>query len=130
AWPRQRVRHLAGLGQPALRQTRRTAQTVPIGQTAWINVVADFNADPTNASDSTQAFKNALSALASAGGGVLYIPAGEYMITSTLPWTSGHSLMILGDGEDASMINRASAIAPFHTFDIQNSGGVTVQNLN
>ena len=28
------------------------------------------------------------------------------------------------------MINRASATAPFHTFDIQNSGGVTIQNLN
>jgi len=38
--------------------------------------------------------------------------------------------MILGDGEDASVINRASATAPFRTFDIQNAAGVTVQNLS
>ena len=61
---------------------------------------------------------------------MLYIPVGEYLITETLTWTSGDSLMILGDGEDASVINRASATAPFHTFDIQNSGAVTIQNLS
>ena len=106
-----------------------SAATIPSGEVSWVDVQT-YGADPTNGSDSTAAFKEALSAVAAAGGGVLYIPAGEYQISSTLTWTSGDSLMILGDGEDASIINRASAAAPFHTFDIQNSGGVTIQNLN
>ena len=117
--------------RPASAQTytQDAAQAIPSGETSWVDVQT-YGADPTNTTDSTSAFQSALNAVASAGGGVLYIPVGQYLITSTLAWTSGHSLMILGDGEDASVINRASATAPFHTFDIQNSGGVTVQNLN
>ena len=112
-----------------LASARSASAQVPSGETAWVDVQT-YNADPTNTTDSTTAFKNALAAVAAAGGGVLYIPVGEYLITSTLAWTSADSLMIIGDGEDASIINRASATAPFHTFDIQNSGGVTIQNLN
>lgn len=88
-------------------------------------------ADPSGTNDSTAAFQAALNALAAAGGGLLYIPAGSYLITSTLTWTSASSLSIAGDGEDASQINRASATAPFHTFDIRNvTGGVLVADLN
>ena len=98
-------------------------------ETSWVDVQT-YGADPTNTTDSTSAFQSALNAVSSAGGGVLYIPVGTYLITSTLTWTSAHSLMVLGDGEDASVINRASAAAPFHTLDIQNSSAVTVQNLS
>jgi hypothetical protein len=120
---------LAAAAGATLAGARPASAQVPSGETAWVDVQA-YNADPTNTTDSTTAFKNALAAVAAAGGGVLYIPVGEYLITSTLAWTSADSLMIIGDGEDASIINRASATAPFHTFDIQNSGGVTIQNLN
>ncbi|HET9896482.1 MAG TPA: glycosyl hydrolase family 28-related protein [Streptosporangiaceae bacterium] len=119
----------AGATLGGARPARAVTQVLATGATSWVDVQT-YGADPTNTSDSTSAFQSALNAVASAGGGVLYIPVGEYKITSTLTWTSGKSLMIIGDGEDASMINRASATAPFRTFDIQNSGGVTVQNLN
>ena len=114
---------------PASAQTNRqdAAQSIPNGETSWINVQA-YGADPTNANDSTTPFRNALAAVAAAGGGVLYIPAGTYMIKGTVAWASADSLMIVGDGEDASVINRTST-TPFHTFDIRHSGGVTIQNL-
>lgn len=123
----------AALGgvRPASAQTDAldVTQAIPSGNTSWIDVQS-YQADPTNVNDSTKAFQNALNAIASAGGGVLYVPVGEYLIKSTLTWTSGYSLMIVGDGEGASVINRASGTAPFHTLDIQNSGAVTIQNLS
>jgi hypothetical protein len=120
---------LAAVAGATLGGVRPASAEVASGETAWVDV-QDYGADPTGAASSYTAFNEALTAVASAGGGVLYIPVGEYLIESTLSWTSADSLMIIGDGEDASIINRASATAPFHTFDIQNSGGVTIQNLN
>ena len=120
---------LAAVAGATLGGVRPASAEVTSGETAWVDV-QDYGADPTGAASSYTAFNEALTAVANAGGGVLYIPVGKYLIESTLSWTSADSLMIIGDGEDASVINRASATAPFHTFDIQNSGGVTVQNLN
>jgi Pectate lyase superfamily protein len=119
---------LAAVAGATLGGTRSASAEVASGETAWVDV-QDYGADPTGAASSNTAFSEALTAVANAGGGVLYIPVGEYLIESTLSWTSADSLMIIGDGEDASIIKRASA-TPFHTFNIQNSGGVTVQNLN
>jgi Pectate lyase superfamily protein len=120
---------LAAVAGATLGGAKTANAQVASGQTAWIDV-QDYGADPTGAASSVTAFTEALAAVASAGGGVLYIPVGQYLIESTLSWTSADSLMIIGDGEDATVINRASATAPFHTFDIRNSQGVTVQNLN
>ena len=120
---------LAAVAGATLGGARSASAAVASGATAWVDV-QDYGADPTGAASSVTAFTEALAAVASAGGGVLYIPVGQYLIESTLSWTSADSLMIMGDGEDASVILRASATAPFHTFDISNSQGVTIQNLN
>src|SRR5580698_883077 len=53
------------------------ATTTSGGTPDWANVTA-YGADPTGAAASTAAFKAAISAAASAGGGVVYIPAGTY----------------------------------------------------
>ena len=56
--------------------------------TDWINVVNEYGADPTGQSDSTTAIQAALTA---GLGKTVYIPAGTYLISSTLnpPVSSG-----------------------------------------
>lgn len=44
------------------------------------DVVADFAADPSGKTDATAAIQKAIDAAASAGGGVVYLPAGTYRI--------------------------------------------------
>jgi hypothetical protein len=71
----------------------------------WINVTsAPYLADPTGSADSTAAFRSAIAAAASAGGGVVYIPAGTYVISSTLTCTAV-PVYFVGDGAWASVIS-------------------------
>ncbi|MBR4896110.1 MAG: hypothetical protein IKZ41_06770, partial [Clostridia bacterium] len=44
----------------------------------------DFGADPTGKRDSTSAIKKALSVCADMGGGTVWLPAGQYLVTSTI----------------------------------------------
>jgi hypothetical protein len=51
--------------------------------TGWVNVTS-YGADLTGTSDCVDAFNEAVTAVAKAGGGVVYIPAGTYQIASTV----------------------------------------------
>ena len=67
----------------------------------WLNV-AQYGADPTSSADSTTAIQNAISALPSTGG-VVYLPAGRYKVSSTL--TTALPVTIAGDGRWATQVN-------------------------
>ncbi len=47
-------------------------------------IVTDFGADPTGKNDSTLAIQNALNAVKDLGGGTVFMPSGEYLVTSTI----------------------------------------------
>jgi hypothetical protein len=92
---------------------------------AWINVASSaYGADPTGVSDSTTAFKNAISAAASAGGGVIYIPAGTYLISSTLTCTTV-PVYFLGDGAWATVISFTGTGDCFRVYDSSTYGDRT-----
>ena len=76
-----------------------TTATTP----AWVNVTS-YGADPTGASDSAGAFNDAVTAVANAGGGVVYIPAGGYKIESTVTCTTV-PVYFVGDGAWATIIS-------------------------
>jgi hypothetical protein len=63
----------------------------------WFNIV-DYGADPTGANDSTSAIAAAIAAASggSVSNGTVYIPAGQYKISSTLNISA--SINIRGDG--------------------------------
>jgi hypothetical protein len=64
----------------------------------WLNVVTEYEADPTGADDSTAAIQNALNAAISTGGGVVYLPAGRYKTSSTITGNvQDTTVQILGD---------------------------------
>ena len=76
-----------------------TTATTP----AWVNVTS-YGADPTGASDSAGAFNDAVTAVANAGGGVVYIPAGGYKIESTVTCTAV-PVYFVGDGAWATIVS-------------------------
>jgi len=63
-----------------------TAAGAAAGASGWVSVVS-FGADPSGATDSTAAIQAAISALP-ATGGVVYLPAGTYQVSSTLTCTT------------------------------------------
>ncbi|MBQ7337528.1 MAG: hypothetical protein IJW40_11870 [Clostridia bacterium] len=59
---------------------------------------APYSADPTGKTDSTTAIQNALYAVEDLGGGVVYLPAGEYLVTHTVFVPAG--VVLQGDWQD------------------------------
>ena len=105
----------------------------------WINITAaPYNADPSGATDSTAAIQAALNQVA-ATGGAIYIPTGNYTISSGLTYSSSLPLMITGDGPQASNIRMASASAEITYLSISqtfgfgdwhgSNGTVTIENI-
>lgn len=79
--------------------------------------VMDYGADPTGVADSTAAFNNALAAVNTAGGGIVYAPAGTFKISPTGSPAVGISFMgggaagyqgvrLVGAGNDATILTR------------------------
>lgn len=64
------------------------------------NVIAtdDYQADPFGMVDSTKAIQKALDACAAQGGGTVFLPAGTYLVTSTVTIPEGVTLM--GEWQD------------------------------
>lgn len=60
--------------------------------------VLDFGADPTGARDSGPALLGALRAIAAAGGGVLYVPYGTFVVRSWATVTMAVPLTMFGGG--------------------------------
>lgn len=69
---------------------------LPVGQ-ALVSVLS-FGADRTGVSDSYAAFSSAITAIVSSGGGTVYVPAGEYVISAPLALPPGVELRGVHDG--------------------------------
>ena len=91
-----------------------------MAQSSVINVTAPpYSADPTGVADSTAAINSAVAACAAAGGGVVYFPAGTYLVTpvsSTVAaivlnnGTAGYqNIRLVGAGALASKLKRTGA---------------------
>lgn len=104
------------------------AATIPSPD--WLNITASpYNADPTGSSDSTSGIQAALSQVASNGGGVIYVPTGNYKITSGLKYESSSPLMITGDGPQASNLRMASTSTNIEYLSITQTGEFVNSNL-
>lgn len=89
----------------------------------WIDITASpYNADPTGNSDSTSGIQAALTQVAANGGGALYVPTGNYKISSGLTYTSSSPLMITGDGPQASNFRMASTSTSIQYLSITQTG--------
>jgi hypothetical protein len=71
---------------------RRGEEPVPQIAGPVFDAVASYGADPTGASDSTSAIQAAIDAASLAGGGVVFLPAGTYLIEPS--GSNNHALLI------------------------------------
>ncbi|MBG0851051.1 discoidin domain-containing protein [Streptomyces spinoverrucosus] len=91
----------------------------PVGQPAGSVSVVSHGADPTGQGDSTQAFRNAIAA---AQGGVVWIPPGEYRLTSSLNGVQNVTLQ--GAGHWHSVVRTSRFID-----QSSSSGNVHIKNF-
>jgi hypothetical protein len=64
---------------------------------SWVNVVTAYGADPSGTNNSATAFQNALNSFSGANTPrVLWVPAGTYLIGSTITLTAAYAVSIIG----------------------------------
>lgn len=96
----------------------------------WFNVrSAPFGAVGNRTTDDTAAFQAALNATA-ASGGVLYVPAGEYLITSSLVYPKAGPLAVVGDGPASSALCMKSTAAAFPALSVSNSTRFSMRDIS
>lgn len=62
----------------------------------WFGAIGD------GVTDDTDAIQDAFDFIASNGGGAIYLPAGNYLVSSTLTWPNIYYIKMYGDGSSAS----------------------------
>src|SRR5271168_5193015 len=94
----------------------------------WVNIQT-YGADPLGATDSTPAIQDALNAIVTAGGGVMYIPAGNYLCTG-VTYNNSAPLRIIGDAPSASNIMCNNGSSDVIYFNIQNCATFRAENFS
>ena len=89
--------------------------------------VTDFGADPTGQGDSTQAFRNAIAA--AKGGGTVWIPSGDFKVTSSLSGVENVTLQGAGSWysvvRTSRFIDQSSSAGSVHLTGFAVIGEVT-----
>lgn len=108
----------------------QAAEAATVTGPDWLNITAaPYNADPTGSSDSMPAIQAALNQVAANGGGTIYVPTGNYKVTSGLTYDSSTTLMITGDGPQASNFRLASTSTDIQYLTITQTGAFVNGNL-
>src|SRR6201996_3273649 len=102
------LKSAAGIGGIATAATIASVGTAAATTSGvdWLNV-KDYGAKGDATSDDFGAINSALTAAETAGGGVVYFPAGTYLISSALAPTSG--VRLAGDHSSVSQITSTAS---------------------
>lgn len=79
-----KTRNLADLGGGFIQAGTGAVQRTVESKLQDVVSVLDFDADPTGQTDSTDAIQHAIDYIIQAGGGTVYFPRGNYLVTNTL----------------------------------------------
>lgn len=82
---------------------RRGEVEPPLRTTPALDAVRDHDADPTGQTDSTAAIQAALDAAGTAGGGVVYLPPGQYRCDDLLT-IDDDGVVLRGAGPDETLL--------------------------
>lgn len=111
----------------ALSSASSSSQVLAVVKTDPVNVLWDtvtaYGARGDGVTDDTAAIQAAITA---SGGGVVYMPAGRYVVTSTLTWhntvdSNGPGLQLIGAGMDLTVIENRVVGGP--ALDLDGSAG-------
>jgi len=114
AWGTAPVAHAAGATFENVASAGDLAQ---LKTTDWVNAVTQYGADPTGGADATSAIQLALLSFGTAGGtwygagGIVYLPAGKYLISNTLIIPTGVTLRGAGPFTTIIVMSTASGVA-------------------
>ena len=107
------------------------------GPTDWLNVVDQYGADPSGATDSTAAIQAAIAACPP--GGVVYLPAGRYVVAQPLV-ISGAGIRLQGShagnsgygagGSNAAIIDAAATFSGTAIIDTNLQPDFSMRDLN
>lgn len=127
----------AAIGIPPGTSAPARAATTENGTTDWINVVSDYGADPTGATDSTSVIQSAIAACPV--GGVVYFPAGSYTVSSPLLIQNAGTRLLgshsgnngfEGGGSNAAIINAAASFSGDAILDTNGQADFSARDLN
>jgi polygalacturonase len=91
----------------------------------WYDVThSDWGALGDGVTDDTTAIQNAINAAEAAGYGIIFFPAGTYVVTSLTVESSG--IMLMGAGVDVTVLETSSATADIITLG---DGSTTYNNI-
>ena len=111
---------------PVVNSTSGASTTTPT-----FNVL-DYGADKTGASDSTNAIIAAIAAASTSGGGIVFFPAGQYLVSSQInissPWITLVGVDTWNNIGSGSKIVMSGSFATTQLFNIT-ANGVTIRNL-
>ena len=95
----------------------------------FFNIVA-YGADPTATTDSSVGIANAVAALAAAGSGVLYVPAGVFWFSSEI--TLPNNCAVVGAGIGVSVLRGTTTNGTMFNYDAEalTASNVSFTNLN
>lgn len=106
---------------PALTGDRYRGPIQDVGSTGGqVFSVRAYGAVGNGVTDDTAAINNAITAVNGAGGGVLFFPAGTYLVSSAIP--IGASVSLMGAGANCTIIRTNSATADVFSFSYSISG--------
>lgn len=91
------TRDLAGNAGLYLKTAAAATAWTKLAQSLGWKSVLDYGADPTGVSDSTTAFQSAINDVSALSGGVVFVPAGTYLI-SQLSMSGSVAVQMLGSG--------------------------------
>ncbi len=90
--------------------------------------VTEFGAVGDGITDDAAAIQAAIDAAVTAGGGIVYFPAGTYLIGTTLSWT-GDNIILLGAGKDVTIIRDHANLGANRLIYLQGTALDYIQNV-
>lgn len=90
----------------------------------------DYGAAGNGTTDDTTAVQNAANAVAAAGGGTLFLPPGNFKLSSALSLTGANTVSLLGVGPGISILTQSSTSANGITYNPTSLTAAAMQNLS
>lgn len=94
----------------------------------WYDVTV-YGAAGDGAADDTAEIQAAITACVAAGGGVVYLPAGDYHISAALTMGLAVGVRIIGASRDATVIRQMTRNVPIIKFDTADANGDEIRDL-
>jgi hypothetical protein len=115
-------------GQTTDRLLKDALRDIRSANFPWFNVKSSpYSATGNGVADDTNAIQAAITAAAAAGGGVVYLPTGTYLVTAGLSITHA-AVSLMGDGKGVSILKYSPAAG--YAVTVNTSGTTTTGSMS